>query len=100
MSNKLALATAYKRQHPEESFQTVSNAYNVASSTLYDHVTASRSLNTSHANKALSDPMEMALVNKVNDYADRGTLLSPAHVKSLAEMVLERKLGVMMATPA
>lgn len=38
--------------------------------------------------------MEAALIDKINQYSDRGTLLTLCHIRELAEAVCNEKLGV------
>lgn len=86
-------AIAYKNQHPEMSYKAVADRYKVARSTLYDR---HRGLHLSHqegAARALSMIQEDVLIDRINAFANRGTLLTPGHVQALAEAVHGEKLG-------
>jgi len=50
------------------------------------------------APRALSNQQETILIEKINAYADRGTLLTPRHVQELAEGLCAHVLGVNWAT--
>ena len=78
-------ALAYKHQNPQESVAKVAERFNIASSTLHDHLTGRHSdRSTSMAGK-LSTPQQLALIDKINGYARRGTHLAPGHIVQLAE---------------
>ncbi|EIW70838.1 hypothetical protein TREMEDRAFT_28837, partial [Tremella mesenterica DSM 1558] len=47
-----------------------------------------------NAPRRLSVEQETRLISKINDFAARGTLLTPRHVKELAESVCAEKIGV------
>ena len=85
MHNALAQAVREYTNSPEKSIRQLARDHDIAPSTLNDQVTQ-RHLSSGKAwNRTLSELQEDALIAKINDYASRGTLLTPRHVRSLAE---------------
>ncbi|UOH83219.1 hypothetical protein LQV05_005938 [Cryptococcus neoformans] len=94
MADSMTLALEHKINNPLESYQKVADLYGVSKSSLYDRHTGVHSSHTASAPRHLSIVQEEELVKKINEYAGRGTLLTPRHVVELAEAVYDGKLGV------
>lgn len=94
MADSMTLALEHKINNPRESYQKVADLYGVSKSSLYDRHTGVHSSHTASAPRHLSIVQEEELVKKINEYAERGTLLTPRHVVELAEAVCDGKLGV------
>ena len=90
---KMDQAIAYKQEHPGESFSSVSNLFQVPSSTLHDHFKGSHAAEGRHGPRNLSIEQEHALIRKINEYDERGTLLTPKHIKELAIVLCGHDLG-------
>ncbi|EIW73228.1 hypothetical protein TREMEDRAFT_25048 [Tremella mesenterica DSM 1558] len=93
MPDLLLAASRYKKKHPSESFASVSLRYNIPKTTLYNRFKGVHSPRGNNVARALSIPQEYRLINKINEYANRGTLLTPRFVKELAEAAVGRSLG-------
>ena len=65
----------------------------MSSTSIYYRVSGNHTDASTAAHRRLSIPQEQALLAKINEYASRGTLLSPHHVKELAEAVCGAKAG-------
>ena len=87
-------AIAYKNQHPEESIHTVADRFHLPYSTFRDHLKGNHDVRGIRTLRNLSVAQEQVLVDKINAYADRGTLLSPRHVKELAQTLSGHTVGV------
>ena len=85
MHNALAQAVRECTNSPEKSVRQVAREYNVAPGTLNDQITGRHLSSGKASNRNLSELQEDVLIAKINDYASRGTLLTPRHVRSLAE---------------
>ena len=84
---------AYKKQHPEESFSSLSKRFQLPSSTIHDHFIGSHADKGRRAHRNLSVEQEDAIIDKINAYAERGTLLTPQHINELAAALCESPLG-------
>ncbi|RXK37351.1 hypothetical protein M231_05338 [Tremella mesenterica] len=86
-------AIAYKLANPSESLRKVAGRFEVSHVTLHDR------LNNKHAPpgtlipRNLSIIQEEALIAKINEYAARGTLLTPKHVGVFAQALCDHQLG-------
>ena len=77
---------------PNKSIRQLARDHNIAPSTLNDQVSG-RHLSSGKAwNRKLSLVQEDVLIAKINEYAARGTLLTPRHVHSLAAGLAGKKL--------
>ncbi|EIW71701.1 hypothetical protein TREMEDRAFT_28153 [Tremella mesenterica DSM 1558] len=91
-------AIAYKLANPSESLRKVAGRFEVSHVTLHDR------LNNKHAPpgtlipRNLSIIQEEALIAKINEYAARGTLLTPKHVGVFAQALCDHQLGVNWTT--
>ncbi|ADV23647.1 Hypothetical Protein CGB_G6130W [Cryptococcus gattii WM276] len=94
MDDSIDLAVQHKREHPEESYKDVADAYKIPKSTLYNRRTFQHASRAAAVPRRLSIEQEEQLILKINEYASRGTLLAPRHVKELAEAICESSLGV------
>ncbi|AFR98864.1 hypothetical protein CNAG_05436 [Cryptococcus neoformans var. grubii H99] len=94
MADSMTLALEHKINKPLEGYQKVADLYGVSKSSLYDRHTGVHSSHTASAPRHLSIVQEEELVKRINEYAERGTLLTPRHVVELAEAVYDGKLGV------
>jgi len=79
--------------HPEESLESIAQVEGVPKSTLHDRITGTHAPRGVRANRNLSVAQEGALLDKINAYADRGTLLAPRHITQLAEALCEHPVG-------
>ncbi len=86
-------AIEYKRDHPSESFNSTAARFHVASSTLHDHLMGTQTTPGGRILRNLSIPQETALLDKINAYAERGTLLTPQNISHLARALCEHDLG-------
>ena len=86
-------ATSYKREHPLESVSSIAARFHVPQSTLRNRLT------DTHATPGLCMPRNLSLIqedillDKVNAYADRGTLLTPGNIHQLAQALCGHELG-------
>ena len=87
-------AIAYKLAHPQQTYAKVAERFEVAASTLHDRMTDRHAAPGQRHSQNLSIEQEGAVINKINDYAERGTLLTPGHVKDLANALAERPVGI------
>ena len=87
-------AIAHLKEHPEQSYRQVAAQYDIAYSTLHDRANKKHLSHPEGAHKNLSTVQEHGLIQEINTYADRGTLLTPAHIKSLAEKLCGHPVGV------
>lgn len=86
-------ALAFHHEHPETSLRALSERFNVAKSTLGDNLNGTHTSSSTVHNRLLSDVQEQVLVDRINAYADCGTLLAPSHVKELAERLAEHRVN-------
>ncbi|ADV20611.1 Hypothetical protein CGB_B8130W [Cryptococcus gattii WM276] len=94
MIDSMNLALEHKINNPHDSYQKVADLYGVSKSTLYDRHTNVHASITTSAARHLSIVQEEELVKKINEYAERGTLLTPRHVVEFAEAIYGGKLGI------
>ena len=92
MHNALAQAVRECTNSPEKSVRQVAREYDVAPGTLHDQITGRHVSSGKAWNRKLSLVQEDVLIAKINDYASRGTLLTPRHVRGLAEGLAGKKL--------
>ena len=86
-------AIAHKILHPETTYQQLSNQFGVAPTTIHDHLHGTHSPHSRHPSRKLSIEQEAALIDKINAYANRGTLLTPGHIRQLALALAKQPLG-------
>jgi len=86
-------ALRHRALHPEESLESIAEAEGVPKSTLHDRITGTHAPRGVRANRNLSIAQEGALLDKINAYANRGTLLAPRHITQLAEALCEHPVG-------
>ena len=86
-------AISYKRQHPSESYLSVSKRFGVAASTLHDRLKDTHLPRGHRGIRKLSADQEDALISEINAYADRGTLLTPQLIAELAHSLGDVRLG-------
>ena len=79
--------------HPEVSLGSIAEAEGVPKSTLHDRITGNHAPRGVRANRNLSVVQEDALLEKINGYANRGTLLTPKHITQLAEALCGHTIG-------
>ncbi|EIW67208.1 hypothetical protein TREMEDRAFT_33656, partial [Tremella mesenterica DSM 1558] len=77
-----------------ESYQKVVDRFNIARSTLYDRHHAGHLPHPINAPRRLTVQQEEQLILKINEYANRGTLLTPRHVRRLAEAICGEQVGL------
>lgn len=98
MSDQMAKALQYKHDHPQAKYSEMPGRYGIPATTFRDRFLGIHADRATSATLALSVAMEAALVDKINDYASRGTLLSPKHVHELAEAISGKTLGANWAS--
>ena len=86
-------AIARKHENPQEPILQVAASSHVASSTFHDRLTGKHGPRGEKGSRVLSVEQERVLLDKINDYAERGTLLSPAHITQLATALAGHTLG-------
>ena len=86
-------AVAHLKEHPEDSYRKVAAQFGVAYTTLYDRANKTHLSHSEGAHKNLTNVQEEHLIQEINKYADRGTLLCPHHVKTLAEKLCGHRVG-------
>jgi len=90
----MAEALQEKHQHPKITYAELSKRFHIPPTTISDRFNGRHADRAASASQALPAIVETALVDKINKYAKRGTLLSPRHVHELAEAVSGDPLGV------
>ena len=94
MVHRIDLAVKYKRQNPCESYPSLGRRFEVPKSTLYDQV---RGISASHgmsAPRLLSLEPQRVLIDKINGYATRGTLLTAPQVRAFAQAICGEHVGI------
>jgi hypothetical protein len=81
-------------EHPGTSISAVSKLKLVPKSTLSSRINGTHAPRGLKVNRNLSIVQEDGLIKKINNYANRGTLLEPRHVRELAEGVCGHHVGV------
>ena len=77
-------AIEYKHLHPSTSLTELANRTGIPRSTLHDRITHTHLPRGHRTNRNLSIIKEEALLNKINAYAARGTLLTPKNIATMA----------------
>ncbi|OXC61935.1 hypothetical protein AYX13_07020 [Cryptococcus neoformans] len=98
MADSMTLAHEHKINNPRESYQKVADLYEVLKPSLYDRHTGVHSSHTTSAPRRPSIVQEEELVNKINGYAERSTLLTPRHAVECAEAVDGGEIGVKLGS--
>ncbi len=90
------MQAAFSEKHlsTQKSYRKVADAFEIPSSTLHDRSTGKHASPGERVHRSLSIPQEDALIGKINSYADRGTLLTPAHISDLAKALCDHEMGV------
>lgn len=86
-------AIAYNREHPKETFSAVADRFLIPSSSLHDRLMGTHAPPSVHGPRHLSVEQEDALLDKINAYAARGTLLTPFHITQLAAALSQTPLA-------
>lgn len=94
MDDSIDPAVQHKREHPEEPYKYVADAYKVPKSTLYGRYTSQQASHAAAVPRRLSIEQDEQLILKLDDHASRRTFLAPRHVKELAESICESSLDV------
>jgi len=81
------IAVQERRQNPTESYKIIAKRNKVSKSTLYDRVNNIHASPGHRVPRHLSLEQERVLMNKINAYANPGTLLSSALVREYAEVI-------------
>ncbi|UOH79349.1 hypothetical protein LQV05_000350 [Cryptococcus neoformans] len=98
MADSMTLAHEHTINNPRESCQKVADLYEVSKPSLHDRHTGVHSSHTISAPRRLSIVQEEELVNKINGYAERSTLLTPRHAVEFAEAVYVGEMGVKLGS--
>ena len=86
-------AVSYKHAHPRETLRSVAERFEVPASSLHYRLNNTHAPRGHQTPRNLSIVQEDALIDKINAYAERGTLLTPRHITQLAQALSERDLG-------
>ena len=86
-------AISYKRAHPSDSVSSVAARFEIPSSTFHDHLIETHAARGVRQPCNLSIIQEDALLDKINAYAKRGTLLTPGNITQLAKALCNHDLG-------
>ena len=89
MSDSSSLSSA----PPPPTYRELAAEQNVSVSTAYRRSKGQAAPRGIHVHRALSVIQEAELINKINQYADRGTMLTPGHITQLAEALCGHHLG-------
>ncbi|WVF71603.1 hypothetical protein IAT40_006411 [Kwoniella sp. CBS 6097] len=87
-------AIAWKKEHPEDPLREVADRFKCSKTTLGARISGFQQDHISGSKTALSSDDEHLLIARIKDYASRGTLLAPRHVKAMADQLAGRELGV------
>ena len=87
-------AIEYKHLHPSTSLTELANRTGIPRSTLHDRITNTHLPRGHRTNRNLSIIEEEALLNKITAYADRGTLLTPKNITTMATGLCGHAIGV------
>jgi hypothetical protein len=90
---RLNAALAYRPQHPTMSISAVAREKKVAKSTLAARINGTHAPRGTKSNRNLSVVEEGVIIGKINQYAARGTLLQPRHIRQLAEGICGHQVG-------
>jgi hypothetical protein len=82
-----------KRTSPHKSVWDIAAAHGIPSSTLHNHLKGTHGQKGCSPLCNLSVIQEEALITKINEYADRGTLLTPRHISELAQALCGHAIG-------
>ncbi|ODN86583.1 hypothetical protein L198_07277 [Cryptococcus wingfieldii CBS 7118] len=93
MTDPVDSAVQYKRSHPKESFAKVANRFNVAPTTLNNRYHKKHASHATNNPRKLSVIQEKVLVDRINTYAERGTVLTQARIRELGQALHGRALG-------
>ncbi len=91
-------AFSEKRLSTQKSYRKVADAFEIPSSTHHDRSTGKHASPGERVHRSLSIPQEDALIEKTNSCANRGTLLTPAHISNLAKALCDHEMGVHWTT--
>ena len=91
--HRMDKALKYKRQHPSESYLKLSNSFGIPASTIRDRHHGTHAPQGHHMRCRLSIVQEGVLIDTINQYDERGTLLNPKHIHQLAQRLSTNKLG-------
>ncbi|EIW66170.1 hypothetical protein TREMEDRAFT_35394 [Tremella mesenterica DSM 1558] len=87
-------AITYKKNNPSESLRKVAARFNVSHVTLHDRLNETHLPSGIRTVRRLSVIQEEAILAKINQYAYRGTLLTPRHVRHFAQSLSTATLGI------
>ena len=87
-------ALEYKLENPSESYSVVADRFGVAKSTLQARHSGTHSARGVHMPRNLSIAQEDVLVDTINSFCDRGTLMTPKHIHQLAQRLCKQKIGI------
>lgn len=87
METAITSALAYRVDHPSESTRKLADRFGVPKSTLHDRLSGTHHEARRHPGRALNIEQEDALIETINRYAARGTLLTPSGVRDYAEII-------------
>jgi hypothetical protein len=93
MTDLMNAPITYKNQHPSKSYASVSNRFNVPKLTLHGRHKHTHLDHVAGASRQLSITQEGQLLDQINRYASRGTLLTPGHITELAEAIHGARFG-------
>ncbi|EIW66860.1 hypothetical protein TREMEDRAFT_65270 [Tremella mesenterica DSM 1558] len=87
-------AITYKKNNPSESLRKVAARFNISHVTLHDRLNETHLPSGIRTVRRLSVIQAEAILAKINQYAYRGTLLTPRHVRHFAQSLSTATLGI------
>ncbi|ODN97059.1 hypothetical protein I350_08038 [Cryptococcus amylolentus CBS 6273] len=94
MTSPITAAIEHIKEHPNKSIRQIAREFQVPKSTLANRQRGIHTLRSDGARHILSKVQEEQLIRKINDYASKDTLLTPGHIKELAEKLNGQKVGI------
>ena len=79
----------YKNDHPDVSLRSLENKFDVPKSTIGARLKGTNASRLESSHTKLSASQEALLVEKINQYANRGYLMTPANVREMAEIIMD-----------
>ena len=86
-------ALDYKAQHPSESYAKLSARFGVPATTIRNRLCGTHAPRGERMPRRLSTSQEGILIDTINNYAERGTLLTPKHIHQLAKCICGEDIG-------
>ena len=81
-------------EHPDDTYAMVATRFDIAPTTLRDRHRGTHLPRGQKGPRNLTLAQEDALITSINNYANRGTLLEPRHIKTLAVRLCGHNVGI------